>query len=497
MIEEVLDRIQKEKMIERKDIVLLGLSGGADSVCLLLVLLELQKRLDFSLQAIHIEHGIRGEESLRDAGFLTRLCREKGISCRIFHVDVPREAAQRGVGIEEAARELRYACYQKAAEDAWERGESRGEEMPRYIKVALAHHANDNAETLLFHMIRGSGFKGLGGMRRQRELSAHALVIRPLLARSRKEIEQYLNQQGQDFCRDSTNLDMDYSRNKLRHQIIPLMEEINQQAVAHMVRAAGELCEISDYLKGEAEALLPKVCRREKAGCLLLEDLFSEYPSLLQREIVYGLLVQLSKSSKDIRAVHVQSVQNLAKLQVGRQIALPYGVAARRVYEGVLLTSANLNYRKSEEGQEQDKGIYEITPQMLACTENGEAFALDLPSGQIRLRVLKIRGEICKIEKKKYTKWLDYDMIKHSLQIRTRQSGDYLVIDDAGHKKKLKKYLIEEKLPKEQRERLWLVADGSHILWVIGGRISAAYKVRESTKQILEIQMTGGNDYED
>ena len=150
MTEDVLNWIKKEKLMTEGDTVIVGLSGGADSVALLLVLLELRQRIGYTLLAIHVEHGIRGEESRKDAAFVEELCRQKNIPCRICPVNVPDYAATEGIGVEEAARILRYECYQKAAEELKQSGAGR-------VSIALAHHANDNAETVLFQMARGSG----------------------------------------------------------------------------------------------------------------------------------------------------------------------------------------------------------------------------------------------------------------------------------------------------------------------------------------------------
>ena len=174
MTEDVLNWIKKEKLMTEGDTVIVGLSGGADSVALLLVLLELRQRIGYTLLAIHVEHGIRGEESRKDAAFVEELCRQKNIPCRICPVNVPDYAATEGIGVEEAARILRYECYQKAAEELKQSGAGR-------VSIALAHHANDNAETVLFQMARGSGVHGMCGMHPKRVLGDDILIVRPLL----------------------------------------------------------------------------------------------------------------------------------------------------------------------------------------------------------------------------------------------------------------------------------------------------------------------------
>ena len=162
MLDEVLSEVKREKLIEQGDVVLVGLSGGADSVCLLLLLEQMKEYIPFELRAVHVEHGIRGEESRRDAAFAEQLCEKNGIRCHIYKEDVPGIARKEGIGLEEAARKIRYECYERAMSEC--------EELfpGSRIKVALAHHAQDNAETVLFQMIRGSGLNGLCGMQYER-----------------------------------------------------------------------------------------------------------------------------------------------------------------------------------------------------------------------------------------------------------------------------------------------------------------------------------------
>lgn len=482
MTDEVQKWIQRENLIQRNDVVIVGLSGGADSVCLLLVLAKLQEKLEFLLQAVHVEHGIRGEESLADAAFVEDLCRQKKICCQTFHKNVPLYAQQKGLGLEEAARILRYQCYQEAAETLWN-------DTHHPVKVALAHHADDNAETVLFQMVRGSGIRGLGGIRSIRQFTEHASIIRPLLNRTRKDIEAYLGEQEQSYRLDGTNMDTDYSRNRIRHEVLPQLECINEQAVFHIVQSAQMLQEVSDYLETQVQKLLEEVCQKQSDGYLLRQKLFCEPPVVLG-EVIIEALARIAGSRKDIGSAHVEAVRELASLQVGRSLTLPYGMRASRVYEGILIG-------KEVKMQSMKTETFDITEEMLESIDSGEYLSITLPQAQISFRVLDFQGKMQEIQKKKYTKWLDYDNIKHGLQIRKRAAGDYLVIDEQGHRKKLKEYFVEEKIPASIRNEVWLVTEESHVLWVVGGRIGADYKIHKNTGRILEIQITGGNYHED
>lgn len=491
MTEDVRRWIEEEKLIEAGDIVLAGVSGGADSVCLLLVLLAYQKQADFSLRVVHVEHGIRGAESREDAAFVKKLCERLQIPCRIYEVDVPTYAAKHRLGIEEAARELRYQSFCRASEEICEAecGEQTSH-APQKIKIALAHHADDNAETILFQMARGSGVRGMGGIRAKRTLAENVLLIRPLLGITRKQIEAYLAECGESYRIDSTNEDIDYSRNRIRHEILPQLTQVNSQAVLHISQSAKQLAELTDYLDVETARIAELVCEVTEGQCIVRTELFENYPEVLQKEVLHRVLGETAGSRKDIGSVHVKSLMDLAGLQVGRRISLPYGLCAERIYNGIRIAQANSRTEKITDS-------YEIALSVLEHMSADEWYTLALGDGEVRMRVCDYTEEFKEIPKKAYTKLLNYDKIKYSLQFRTRADGDYLTIDEAGHRKKLKAYFVEEKVPREMRDTVWLLAEGSHILWVVGKRISAYYKIDSNTKKVLEIHMSGGNYCED
>ena len=488
MIEKIRATIEKNKLIEQGDFVLAGVSGGADSVCLLLVLRELAGKIGFALEVVHVEHGIRGDESCKDASFVEKLCDRLQVPCHVCQVDVPAFAKKEGLGLEEAARRLRYEAYENVAKEA-------GVPM---VKVALAHHADDNAETMLFQMVRGSGLTGLAGMRESRPLGEHVTVIRPLLGTTRAQIEAYLGQQRQPYCTDSTNMDTDYSRNKIRHEVLPRLAEINPQTVLHMRQSAELLQELSDYVESEVTRMQERVCESAGGRCRMESSVFQAYPHILQTELIHRVIGRTAGSSKDIGTVHVEAVIKLFDSQVGRSINLPYRLVATRVYGGVVIAKEDLQQTAgghTSDAKEQTK--LELGAESLRRLETGETLTLPLNPGSMSFRILDFRGEIPEIPKKAYTKWLNYDKIKSGLQIRRRMAGDYLIIDDEGHHKKLKDYFVAEKIASDRRDDIWLLADGAKILWVVGGRISADYKIEGQTKKILEVQIVGGNDCED
>ncbi len=477
MTKKVLAWIAQENLIRRHATVLVGVSGGADSICLLLMLWQQRSELAIRVVAVHVEHGIRGEESVADAVFVRNLCARFEIPLESFSVSVPAYAKEQGIGLEEAARILRYDCYRRLAARHAAAGEP--------VEVALAHHANDNAETMLFQMVRGSGIEGMAGMRPKRELAPGIFLIRPLLAVTREEIEDWLARQRQEYRTDSTNADRTYSRNRIRGELIPALKEINAQAIRHMNETARQMREISDYLDERERELLCAV-RESRTGGFFLRQELKAAPLLLQRKVIYTTLSQAAGSRRDWGSVHVEAVLALFLRQNGRRLSLPYGLTAYREYEGVFIGS-DLRQRNRDAGF--------LPAEVFRIPADLEETQVLLPDG-CRLTAKKriFSGKMEEIPKNKYTKWYDYDKIRGSLQIRTRKSGDYLVIYDAHgvcHRKKLKDYFITEKVPVDLRDGLWLLTEGAHVLWILGGRGSEAYRVTEETKAVIEISMNG------
>lgn len=477
-IEKMLEKkVWKQNKIEKEDVVLAAVSGGADSVCLLFLLQELQKEKKFQLEVIHVEHGIRGEESRQDAEFVKKLCERLQIPMHFEAVDVPAFAKQEGIGTEEAARRLRYDAFRKIAR---ERKNKTG-----CVKIALAHHADDNAETVLFQMIRGSGLEGLSGMKTERELEKNIWLIRPLLGISRKEIEAYLEEKGQTFCKDATNQDTKYSRNKLRWEVMPRLKELNSEAAAHINQSAGLVGEAAEYLRQQAQKIFSGNCRMEEAGLQIKKELWKTEPVFLQKKALQMALAEATGSERDLTNQHIEALWELGEKQVGRHLDLPRGIKAVRNYEGIFLNKAvaetTIKKQKTAEN-------VTLTREELRKIEGGEQVIRFVEGGCFCFRIFQFRGNTEQISQKPYTKWLNYDRITHELQIRKRRQGDYLTIDEAGHRKKLKDYFVQEKVPQEKREDIWLLTDEDHVVWVIGKRISSHYKVSMDTEKVLEVQ---------
>lgn len=474
MTEKVYSFVRQHHMIERGDHILAGVSGGADSVCLLLVLKELTEKLGHSLTAVHVEHGIRGEESLSDLQFVEELCKMQEIPCLVYHCDAPGYARARCMSLEEGARALRYGFFEQAAKET---GANR---------IAVAHNQNDCGETLLFHLARGTGLRGMCGI-----VPVRGPVIRPLLIISREEIEAYLTEREQMFCIDRTNLETAYSRNKIRHQILPLLTELNEGAVSHLYQSAEMIREATELIDG----LVEEAKKRRVSGRLMQESLLRE-PPLIQRAVALSLLGECAGSRKDLTSVHVTQVLELFSKQTGRRVSLPYGMEAFRTYEGVQLKRKEERQVTEETGtKEQRDGPLFAPSELLEAgypLEAGRPLWFGNHTWQISCRILEKKEEFQKIPQKKYTKWFDYDRIKDALLVRKRGPGDFFLLAHKGGRQKIKHFFINEKIPKERREQIPLLTDGTHVLWAIGYRISEAYKITEDTERVLEVQVNGG-----
>ncbi len=461
MLKKVKIFIEKYHMIEQGDRILAGVSGGADSVCLLLLLAELQEIMGFSLSAVHVEHGIRGEESLEDAAFTESLCRSMGIPFRRYTVDAAAYSEETGKSLEEAARELRYDCFRKAA--AAEHG----------AKAAVAHHGDDSAETMLFHLARGTGIRGLGGIAPVVRME-NLQVIRPLLCLTRREIEEWLEDREQPFCTDATNADINYSRNRIRSRVLPGMKEVNVRAVAHMANTAEQLREICSYLDEAALLAGQGAYEMTESGrrIRISGEAFRKLHPVLQKTLLHQLLGKLAGSRKDITSRHVEQVRELFFAGTGRQISLPYGITADQTY-GIV----NLFFEQEESA---------LVPACRMLEIPGDTFCDN--DMEFHTEILEFDGDFEKIPEKRYTKWFDYDKIKNTVWLRTRQPGDYFQSDREGSHKKLKRYFIDEKIPAGDRSRILLLAEKNHVLWVVGYRISEAYKVDDRTRKVLCVQ---------
>lgn len=380
---------------------------------------------DFSVATVN--HRIR-EQGQSDCLFVKDYCTKHNVKCEIFTVDVPSYAKQNKLSVETAARILRHDALKKAAKGR---------------VIVTAHHQNDQAESVLMHLLRGSGAKGLCGMQKEEEG-----FWRPLLDINKSEILQYARYQNIPFVQDCTNADDAYTRNFLRNKIFPLLEKINGNAVSNIARCSALIAKDQIFMESVAGVVLaktPLVCEEEKV--LIPLDIFSLNPSLTSR-IVFLALSKLG-AQKDIEQSHIDDICLLSAKQNGKEIHLPFNLTALKDYEGIII------FRPEVAQSEQTQlpfgiGEYQIGQKTVVISQEGEGLRFDI------------------------------NKVPKDALLRTRKKGDYFT-KFGGGTKSLASYLSDKKIKKQERDSLILIASGSEVLAVAGVEISEKIKTEENS----------------
>ena len=509
--------LKKWKMVQQGDSILLGISGGADSICLARYFLARREAFSLKLYAVHINHMLRGDEAKRDEEFVRDFCHKWNVPLNVEYRNIKEESRQKKCSEEEAGRIARYECFEKYAKEY------------HCEKIAVAHHQNDAAETILFRMLRGTGPQGMAGI-----LPVNGKIIRPFLCLSREEITDILQNIGQEYVNDSTNTSEEYSRNYIRHRILPEMESVNQKATAHISELGMQMQELLAYVTPQMERLYTEqVMANEQGELFWPEKAFSKMSLFEQKEMLRRMLFEISGHRKDISLVHVEQLLALMANKEGKQQNCPYGVLAKKVRDGLLLMKASekeyfsentqlcnkkKNDSKNADGKnEQKDGKQKNDTQNLnrknkkhsSCSENkmqpiylslsaeseeSKMEQMVVVSNETLLQRFTIHFSILpwnggKVAKRDCVKYFDYDKMKCKPCLRTRDTGDYFIMDKEGRRKSLGRYFIDTKIPASDRDGQLLLADGSHIMWIIGGRISEFYKVSSETKRVLRVSV--------
>ena len=453
MVDKVLGTICKFNMINKGDNMIIGVSGGADSICLLHLLNDLRDKLNINIIVVHVQHGIRGKDADDDAQFVKDFCNDRGIECHVYYFNVKKLAKENKLSEEEMGRKVRYQVFDEA--------------LLAYggTKIVLAHHVNDNAETIIMNLLRGTGIKGIGGIRPVR-----GNIIRPLIECTREEIEKYCEINNVKYQDDYTNEMEIYTRNKIRHTVIPYIKNnFNQNFVANLVNTANLVRSEDDYIdKIVLEKEQQIVTKNEKEYIICLDE-FLQLDIVIKRRLIRHIIGKMS-SLKDIEFKHIEEIVKLENKEVSKRIDLPKGLIAKRTYDSIIIT--NLGKDKISCFQYSINNLSKIYIQEL--------------DKHLDFHIIENKNQ--DIPKNLYTKWFDYDKIKGNLKVRSRQSGDVIGIKGINGTKKLKKYFIDCKIPLDERDKIPLLADGNNIIWIIGHRINEQYKITASTKKILEVR---------
>lgn len=426
-------KVDLSKLINRGEVIAVAVSGGADSMALLHYLKNAAS--GFSVVAANVEHGIRGESSVGDSRFVKEYCEKSGIKLYAFSGDSPALAEKEGISVEQAARKLRYGFFEKLLESG------------ACDKIATAHHAGDNFETVLLNLFRGSSLKGVAGIK-----PIKGSVIRPLLGVSKAEILTYCKENGVPFVTDESNFDTEITRNFVRIKLVPEIKSIFPEAE----RAVGRFSEIAREEDEFLDSLADKLIVREKGN---IKITLPADKVLLRRSAAVAL--KESGVKKDYESIHIESIAGLSALENGSSVSLPGGITAVKEYGFITV------YKKNEE-------VFSTVP-----------FAL----GEYRFPfgVLKVENaDFPKDVKSGF--FADADKIPSGAVIRTRLNGDVFT-KFGGKTKKLKEYFIDEKIPQRLRGGLPLVALGNEILFA-GNAISDKIKLDKSSVNVVKLTYT-------
>ncbi len=422
--------------INKGEVIAVALSGGKDSVALLHALYEVKDKKGFSLAAINVEHGIRGDTSKQDTEFCRALAASYGLPFKTYSVDSPVYAAANNMSIEEAARALRYQCFSKALEDGF------------CDKIAVAHHLSDSVETLLFNLFRGSSLSGAKGISSTRE---DGRIIRPLIGVSGEEIRLYVDYHALSFVQDETNADCDYTRNALRHNVIPKIKELFPKAENALARFA-ELAESDDeYLYSLARETL-----KEEGGVFYL-PVGTPYP-VAARAIVTAL--KSLGIEKDYEKVHVDDIMSLYNAISGKKITLPKGVVAVREHDLIAIKKAS------------DDNLSEI-PFKLGVTFFGDYV---ITCEKLTSPPEKFGGAL----------YFDGDKLPIGALFRTRREGDEFK-KFGGGTVSVKKYLTDNKFPESKKAVTPLIAYGQNVYCVCEKDISLLVAIDKNTENIIKL----------
>lgn len=471
MKKKILKTIIEHKLITEGMHIVLGLSGGPDSVCLFSVLCQLAEDMNLTIHPVHINHKFRPGAAEEDQAYVEELCRSKGLCCRSFVYDCPAIAKEQKLTPEEAGRNARYEAFFKVAE------EIRSQGVPaEKIAVAVAQNANDQCETILFRIMRGTGTDGLSGIAYKRDGEGGIAVIRPLLDITRDEIEKYCAEQGLDPRIDHTNSETVYTRNRIRLELIPyLAEKFNTNIVETVNRLGRIAAEDREYMYQEARTIFDEIRqvaqdsqaeRTEQTVSIFTPPLENLHPAIRFR--VYNIALDSAGMEGNVTRSHLEAVESVRiSKSPSASVNLADGFSVCRAYDRLIF------YRRGEHAAEEAKWKLTVMNRQEYCEfmENTQAKQL---YGAFSGRVLETGAKP---------------------ELRTRRDGDTISIK--GGTKKLQDFFTDCKVPKMYRDEMLLLAAGSRVLWVLPsehfpdernrqkGRFSADYKADPSCDETI------------
>lgn len=463
IIDNVKKTIKKYSLISKNDHILVGLSGGPDSVCLLKILNSLKDELDIKISAAYIDHGLRPGEIIYEKKICHDLCKSLNVFYIEKSVDVKTYIKQTGFNKQEAARELRYSAFYDIAFDI------------KANKIALGHNADDQAETIIMRILRGSGPTGLSGIppirlykKNLTDYKVH--VIRPLIETERTDIEKFLQKENLTFAIDSSNLKDEYLRNKIRHILMPFFKKVNKDIVRTICKTADILRDEERYFElTVTKSLMKLISRKSNEHIELFLAPLESMDSVLIRRVLRRAIDE-TIGLKGINFNHIEDIINLIKCgKAGDRLYLPHNIRVIKGYSNLVLTSQKPR---------------QLTPSILNI--QGESIlkesSIVLQSEILDVDNLKDYGD------GKKSASFDFDKLIPPLKIRGRIDGDFFYPFGLGKKKKIQDFFVDEKIPRDERNSIPLLVDScNNIFWVVGYRIDDRYKVDKNTKRVLKL----------
>lgn len=459
MLDKVINYIKENKIIQQDDRILVALSGGPDSVCLLHMLYRIKDKFNLKLGAIHINHMLRGEEADKDENYIIDLCEQMGIKHYVKRINIEYIAKETNVSLETAGRNERYKAFEEI------------KIKDKYNKIAVAHNANDQAETILMRIMRGTGLEGLTGIKPQREGG----IIRPILCLNRQEIEDYCEYNGLNPRIDASNYDRHYSRNRVRLDILPYMRDnFNKDIIDTLNRMTLLLQKDNEFIEEYSKKCYNIYCKKHNNKLEILKELFEkEMESIITRVVIIAFK-EISKSYQNFEMKHIYEIVNLAFRETGKKINLTNNIICENLYGNIVLSKNDNKYYNS-------------------CVKTEIKLDKDNIIENIEFNNYIINFEVIENKKKeKFTKnnlikLFNYDKIEKEILIRYRKDGDKIIPLGMSGSKKVKDIFINSKVPREERDNTPILCFDDKISWIVGYKTSQLFKIDSDTKMILKI----------
>lgn len=472
MLKSLAQALMSEGLLCEDESVVVGVSGGPDSMALLHLLVAFNQRLDWHLRihVAHLNHKLRGADADEDAAFVQAAADDLSLPCTIECTDIAARAKSESLGVEELGRHERYAFLERVC-----------------LRVgvdcaAVGHHADDNAETILFRVLRGTGLTGLVGIRRSRPLSSTSDVrlIRPLLHLTRKELRNYLADEGIAFREDCSNRSGEAMRNRIRHVLLPQIEEsVNPQVRDALVRLGEQASWVDEYLKETVQRTFETlIISRTDQVLILNAGVLSKKSRIVQTELVRLAYRSFGLGEQDLSFAHMVAALDIISSSIsGRKVQLPRGMTLEKRYNQLIVSVPSDQPRESIASQ----------------------IAIHLPGATLLpVRRLKIECRIVDVVPEEihrlrrrgsaYREFMDFDAVHPPLVVRKRKDGDRFLPLGAPGSKTLSDFLIDNKVDPQERERIAVLCDQLGPIWIIGHRLDDRVKITAMTKRVLELR---------